>query len=513
MLKRPGVRKIVEDTVSKITVSDGSSFELLIQRLNAGLRAYTKEERKRVCATCANLAEAVATLRQEVLGNPRCDVRRQRLNEKEAQLKEYLARRQDRLLLLAGLDRELTSEISSKQLSSMVKKPLPGKKLSPWNTGELEAEWTEAEVKAAFSAMADNKSPGLDGLPKELFEMHGDLLGGSFMALVKDFTTSATLPTDIKAAVTILLHKKGEKDQLNNYRPITLLNFTYKVLARVVADRIKTVLHRVISPEQYGFLPGRRASDAVALVADIIDAAKNGSEDWFLLLVYFQKAFDSVSHGFVFEVMRKMGFPPRLVSWIEGLHTNTTTRLLINGWLGEGIDVASGVRQGCPLAPYIFLCAVEPLAQEVERKKLGICKAGMRLGYLGYADDTTLPLQGEQQIKKAEKLLDKFEKMSGLATNKEKSVVLPLGANRGRPSRGAFKWAKPGDAERLLGVWVTPDGDGQQTWDLALGDITKKLVSWRKKYPTVKARTAMVNNYIQLKVASQAQVYPVRTYM
>ncbi|CAI5476249.1 unnamed protein product [Closterium sp. Yama58-4] len=82
--------------------------------------------------------------------------------------------------------------------------------------------------------------------------------------------------------------EKSDKDQLNNYRPITLLNFTYKVLAR--ADRMKKFLGRVISLEQYGFLPGRRLTDAMGLVVvDIIDTARNDNKDWFLLLVDFRR--------------------------------------------------------------------------------------------------------------------------------------------------------------------------------------------------------------------------------
>ncbi|CAI5466116.1 unnamed protein product, partial [Closterium sp. Yama58-4] len=204
--------------------------------------------------------------------------------------------------------------------------------------------------------MARNKSPGSDGLPKELFEAHWDLLGESFMAMAKDFEGTAALPAEIKEAVTILLHKKGDKEQLNNYRPITLLNFAYKVLARVVADRMKSVLHMVISPEQYGFIPGRRLSDAVALVADIIEGAKNDKGDCYMLLVDFQKAFDSVSRDFLFQVLESMGFPEQFVGWIKGLHEDTTTKLLINGWLGEGVDVVSGVRQGCPWRPTSSVC-------------------------------------------------------------------------------------------------------------------------------------------------------------
>ncbi|CAI5478761.1 unnamed protein product [Closterium sp. Yama58-4] len=458
---------------------------------------------------------------------------------------------------MAGLDAEMSGEISGKQLSRKLKarrirtqilelnvtggpvadskrilsaasdffranfgadrrtdfsdwSPIPERYLGSVEAGGLEADWTEEEVKAAFKDMAKNKSQGLDRLPKELFENNWDLLGGSFMSLVKDFTATAKLPAETKGAVTILLHKKGDKNQLGNYHPITLLNFTYKILAKVLADRLKKVLHNVISPEQYGFIPGRKLTDAVALVADIIDAAKNGNKDWHLLLVDFQKAFDSVSRSFIFQVLRKMSLPDRFVGWIEGLHAQTTTRMLINGWLGGGIDVESGVRQGCPLAPYLFLCAVEPLVQEVERKQLGLCDtaSGKRLSYLGYADDTTLILEGKQQIKEAEEVLEEFERKSGLATNKEKSVVLPLGANLGMPSEGSFKWDGPKDAERLLGMWVTPDGSCLPTWEKTLGGVTRKLTGWWQKYLTEKARTAVSNCYISPMIAFQAQVYP-----
>ncbi|CAI5479578.1 unnamed protein product [Closterium sp. Yama58-4] len=374
----------------------------------------------------------------------------------------------------------------------------PARRLDERVAETLTADWSEQEVKKAFAAMARNKSPGSDGLPKELFEAHWDLLGESFMVMAKSFESSASLPVEVKEAVTILLHKKGDKEQLNNYRPITLLNFTYKVLARVVADRMKSVLHMVISPEQYGFIPGRRLSDAVALVADIIEGAKNGKKDWYLLLVDFQKAFDSVSREFLFSVLEKMGFPERLVGWVKGLHEGTTTKLLINGWLGDGVDVVSGVRQGCPLAPYLFLCAVEPLALEVERRGLGLEKEGHRLGYLGYADDTTLVLQGREQIGQAEVLLDRFEK----ASNKSKSVVLPLGDNIGATDDGAggFKWAGADEAERLLGVWVTPFGNGLPTWEKTWSRVSEKLTKWHANLPAA-------GNYLAGDHASTAQLH------
>ncbi|CAI7799444.1 unnamed protein product [Closterium sp. NIES-53] len=232
--------------------------------------------------------------------------------------------------------------------------------------------------------MAKGKSPGADGIPKEFFSHHWNLLGGGVLGFVKQFEETAVLPPAALEAVTVLLHKKGAKDQVQNYRPITLLNSTYKLVARVLANRMRKVLHKVISEEQFEFLPGRRLADGVSLIADIVDAAKCKDADWHLLLVDFQKAFDSVSRAYLFGTMERMGFPRKFVQWCEGLRAGATTRLLLNGWLGEPVAVRKGVRQGCPLAPYLFLCAVEPLCQEAIRRKLGISNPyGDRLAYLG----------------------------------------------------------------------------------------------------------------------------------
>ncbi|CAI7880494.1 unnamed protein product, partial [Closterium sp. NIES-54] len=355
---------------------NGGGFTTLISRLNASLWTYAREESKRIRATIAHLPSAVATLKQESMRNPKDQMLRELLRKREQQLKEYHACRRERMHTMAGVELALMGEVPSPHLSARIKTrktrtqiaevavsggvvsepkqileaascyfrnllgedkrttvadwvPSTGKKLMYSEADDLQGDWTEKEVRQALREMASNKTPGKDRLPKEVFELHWDVLGKHVMALVRDFTSSS-LPTSVKDAVTILLHKKGAKEQLENYRSITLLNISYKVLVRVLASRIKRILHRVISREQFCFIPGRRMSDAVGLVADVIDAAKNGKEDWLMLLVDLKKSFDSVSRDFIFEVLEKMGFPARHIGWVKGLHMNTRTNLPIN---------------------------------------------------------------------------------------------------------------------------------------------------------------------------------------
>ncbi|CAI7828083.1 unnamed protein product, partial [Closterium sp. NIES-54] len=143
--------------------------------------------------------------------------------------------------------------------------------------------------------------------------------------------------------------------------------------------------------------------------------------------------------------------------------------------------------------------------------KLGINDDhGDRLAYLGYADDTMLVLKGKRQIERAEELLEEFGARSGLRVNKDKSALLPLGANlkEKRSVSLDFAWVNPQDAERLLGVWVSPSGSAEVTWDKALARAVEELIKWQSHNLTTTARVAVVNAYVCPILAFQGQVYP-----
>ncbi|CAI7826880.1 unnamed protein product [Closterium sp. NIES-53] len=422
------------------------------------MRAHVAGERKRVKATMVHLELKVEELRWKVMSDPSSQALCEDLIKNEAALKLYQDSNKERLQVLTGLLQELAGETPSGFLSGLVKsrkakteiaeltfkgvmrkgasevlqaasehfreayalspssapvEPWPieeGKTLQESDRLQLDGEWSEQEMKAALKGLPAGKAPGQDGLSKVFFERNWELLGPAVMREVRFFESAGVLSESFTTAVTILQHKKGDRDDLGNYRPITLLSFFYKRLAKVLANRIKVVLPRVISSNQFGFLPGRSLTDAVSLVADAIDAAEQEDEDWLLLLVDFQKAYDSVSREYLFTTLRKF------TRWVKGLHDGVATKVLLNGWIGERVEMAKVVRQGCPLAPYLFLCTVEPLCQEIERRKLGVRKRGVQgsLDYIGYADDTTLVLKGKEQVAVAEKLLGEFAEISRL---------------------------------------------------------------------------------------------------
>ncbi|CAI5469664.1 unnamed protein product [Closterium sp. Yama58-4] len=559
LLKQPGVAKVVADVVKRHREGGRCVFDRLMRGLTAQLRRYDKEERKRVKLTRGVLEEQVEQLQHKVMADPYDDEVQALLSSREAILQRYWDGRRNLLQLRSGLKVQLDGEAPTSFLTAPVKSrkartgikelvrngashteareileaatchfrevfddvPVggteprlewsPRKTLDEVAAASLTLEWSEQEVKQALKELANDKSPGWDGLPKELFQRHWELLREPVMKMIGEFTASGKLPDVANEAVTILLHKKGAGTDIKNYRLITLLSGVYKLLAKVVATRMKAVLGQVISKEQYGFLPGRRLTDALSMVADMIEAGRNENRDWYLLLIDFEKAYDSVRRGFMVETVAKSGFPPRFVRWIEALHSDVHTRLCVNGWVGEEIEMKKGVRQGCPLAPYLFLCAVEPLSRLAEERGLGIGEGSCdRLSYVGYADDTTLLLEGEQQLKNAGVLLQEYAEVSGLKVNMGKSAVLPIGRNVGQQAPGdmEYKWVGANEVERLLGVWISPGGEVEATWEKALARAAGELSKWSTKYLTTGARVTVINSYVLPIFLFQAQVYP-----
>ncbi|CAI5942887.1 unnamed protein product [Closterium sp. NIES-65] len=233
------------DRMLQLNLFSGLHMADTFRTLNPGSRErYATEERKRVRVALHHLELTVSGLQQELMRNPHLDDLRTFLTEKESQLAAYLKGENDRLHCFAGVKEEMKGEIASKVLSAKVKskksrtmitalsshgveqrgkkgnlaaasqfystlfaenppsglpcwKPDMLKTLRDEEKAGLDADWSEEEVKEALKNMACDKSPGSDGLPKELFEYHWDLLRGDFMGFIKQFESSAFLPEEV----------------------------------------------------------------------------------------------------------------------------------------------------------------------------------------------------------------------------------------------------------------------------------------------------------------------------
>ena len=189
------------------------------------------------------------------------------------------------------------------------------------------------DLQTALSKMENNKSPGSDGLTSEFYKFFFDSLGPELLRIANAIYNVELLPPSMAHGLITLVPKSGDKSLLKNWRPITLLNIDYKIIAKALATKLTKVIENIISTDQTCCIPGRDIADNVMAMRDLIDYISDNNLYGFLVKVDQQKAFDRVSHTYLFKVLEKFGFPDYFINWIRIFYSNATSCVKINGFL------------------------------------------------------------------------------------------------------------------------------------------------------------------------------------
>ena len=240
-------------------------------------------------------------------------------------------------------------------------------------------------------------------------------------------------PTQTQGIISILPKGNKPREYLKNWRPISLLNITYKLLSSVLANRVKPILSKIIHENQKGFLAGRYIGVNSRLLYDIIHYCNENYEPGLVLLIDFEKAFDSVSWKFIFKVLEFFNFGEFFINCIKVLLRDAKLCVIQNGIFSEFFNIGRGCRQGDPISSYLFLICAEIMGIMIRNNTLikGITTVGKEFKLLQYADDTVLLLDGSKNsLKSALSLVDQFSKFSGLKPNYEKTQCIKIGSLR-----------------------------------------------------------------------------------
>ena len=223
----------------------------------------------------------------------------------------------------------------------------------------------------------------------------------------------------------------------------TSKNSIYLIIAKVLANRLREVIGAIIGPFQYAFIPGRQLRDSVVMAGEILAAWKAQGTEGFMWKVDFVKAYDSLDWRFLWVVLRKRGFPEEWIKWMKRCVTSQSFSVLVNGRpTGGWIRPQRGIRQGCPLAPMLFILAADVLysseAQACARGSLKCFQTRSQplgIPLLQYADDTFFFMEGAvEEAKNILALLDVYADCFGLRLNREKSEFIGFGLSRDEES-------------------------------------------------------------------------------
>nr|GEW05337.1 cysteine-rich receptor-like protein kinase [Tanacetum cinerariifolium] len=172
---------------------------------------------------------------------------------------------------------------------------------------------------------------------------------------------SGTLPRGCNTSFITLIPKVQSPLVVSDFRPISLIGAQYKIVAKILANRLARVIDSIISQEQSAFIKHRQILDGPLMVNEVIQWCKRKKSKLMVFKIDFEKAFDSISWEFLFRVLHFMGFRNKWILWISGCITSATTSILINGSPTSEFNIERGLRQGDPLSPFLFIIAMEGL--------------------------------------------------------------------------------------------------------------------------------------------------------
>ena len=395
----------------------------------------------------------------------------------------------------------------SKDCLSDILGPYSANKLNINEASTLEGPLTEVELGNALKQMKHNKTPGIDGFPSEFFKVFWKYLKFCILNALNDSINNGKLPLSLRQCVITCLPKKGKnRDMIKNWRPLSMLSVLYKLASATIANRLKPYLDSLISKTQNGFVPGRYIGECTRLIYDTMYFAEKHNLPGMLVLIDFEKAFDSVSWTFIYQTLEYLGFGQSFIDWIKLFNTDIKATVIQCGFLSKFIDIERGCRQGDPISSYLFILAAQILTvlflnnQDIK----GIICGNTEIKLSQFADDTTLILDGTpQSLQAALNVLEIFDSVSGLRVNTEKTQVVWIGKKK-RCNEKLLKLNLNWDTTQfnVLGLSFSVDllDCTEINFSNQIVEIKKILNHWNNRYLTPIGKITIIKTFILSKL-------------
>ena len=227
-------------------------------------------------------------------------------------------------------------------------------KLNETEKDQCEGELTVDECENVIKEMAINKSPGYDGLTAEFYKHFWQNVKYLVVGSLNEGFDKGIMASSHRRGIITLIHKGKElsRENLSNWRPITLVNVDYKIATKALAKRLQNVISSIIDTDQSGYIKGRYIGENARMVEDVIRFTEKNNTPGALLFLDFSKAFDNLDRQYLMNVLKVHNFGKGFLKWIDTIYNETSSCIIQNGNVSNFFVLEKGVRQGCPFRHY-----------------------------------------------------------------------------------------------------------------------------------------------------------------
>nr|XP_033805871.1 histone-lysine N-methyltransferase SETDB2 [Geotrypetes seraphini] len=388
--------------------------------------------------------------------------------------------------------------------------------LSEEQTGQLNAPIEVEEVELAIAQSPTLKAPGVDGYRAEFYKLLQSEIGSPLAHMFNVMINAEAMPEHLNVAQIIVLPKPGRDPTLpESYRPISLLNFDVKLLARILANRLARVLPLLLHESQVGFVKGRSVAKNLRRILISLEYASRVAAPSLLISFDAEKAFDRVRWDFLFATLDKYGFGGRFVSALRALYASPQASVWVNGCRSSLFEIHTGTRQGCPLSPLLFVLTLDPLLRDIYSNPTirGIQLGDQSFKVAAFADDLLAFLTDpSSSLQALLETMREYGDYAGFRLNLLKSEALPSSQALQARWGASFplRWAQ--GSFRYLGVYISVSTSQLYSLNIPklLADTKVQLEAWEGLPLTLLGRISLVRMVIFPRWLYVMQTLPLR---
>lgn len=330
----------------------------------------------------------------------------------------------------------------------------------------------EREVYMHIKQLKNEKSPGPDGISNEAIKTGAPVLLYHLTQLFNMILNTETVPKRWCSSDIILLFKKGNPQDIGNYRPISLLSSTYKLFASIILKRITQDIDNAQPLEQAGFRSGFSTIDHIQTIEQILEKYREFNRPLYVAFIDYCKAFDSISHNSIWNALYSLEIDQKYINIIKYMYNNSTSKVRLET-SGEPFKIERGVRQGDPLSPKLFIAVLQDIFSKINWTQKGILLNGKYLNHLRFADDIAILAETPKDLEEMIRALDHESKKVGLEMNTNKTKIMTNSFKR--PIRANGHEIEYVDSYIYLGKRVSFNAESN------LEEITRRIsLAWKK---------------------------------